>query len=464
MERISRREALRRLGAATGMMALSRSRTVRASQLQDLNSRIVAVGIPDASAVSPVGTFLTGSPCGSPIPTRFPTFIQPGAVLDPTRILVGARSNFGAPPASGAGQAGAFLSIDPSGLDILSVPPTFASSGNQASALGGRVRMYSANSPFWLNSIRNTSAVTAGYTGVSNPLGLSINHAFGRPWPANAPFGQSSVGSSTILDPDGLPLNGAPNPLIGGVYVGALTNRDHVTTPPQPQVIPGVLSTGAVGTAFLGPSPDRSCRAVFCVVTADGTIVQEHTVKGLDGLAPAGTVQSLLGRRWSPPHQSLEPRLGVIVNYRPVLKLFVSEPFHDTIAVIELMVTGPVDNEVFAPGSVSTIRSDALNQPIDLAPAKMETENTRWASNTTLESLADFYVANRGDNTLVRMRQDGTVVAVGRVRLAQGQALGNGRLNGIATSPDGRMIWVTVAGQLAGQGNVEGAVLALSAF
>ena len=62
------------------------------------------------------------------------------------------------------------------------------------------------------------------------------------------------------------------------------------------------------------------------------------------------------------------------------------------------------------------------------------------------------------------MRQDGTVAAVGRVRLAQGQALGNGRLNGIATSPDGRTIWVTVAGQLAGQGNVKGAVLELPAF
>jgi hypothetical protein len=32
--------------------------------------------------------------------------------------------------------------------------------------------------------------------------------------------------------------------------------------------------------------------AVFSVVTADGAIVQEHTVKGLAGLAPAGTVQN----------------------------------------------------------------------------------------------------------------------------------------------------------------------------
>jgi hypothetical protein len=461
MERISRREALRRLGAATGMMALGRSRTVRASQLQDLNGRIVAVGIPGASAISPVGRFL-----GGPIPTNFPAFINDDAVLDPDRILVGARSNFGAPLTSDGGQAGAFLSINPQDSDILRVPPTFARSGDQASALGGRVQMYSANSPFWRNNVYNTVAVTGPYTGVSNPLGLSINNGFGRPWPANAPVGQSGVGSSTILDPDGRPLNGAPNSLIGGVYVGDLTNRDHVTQPSQPQVIPGALSTGAVGTAFLGPSPDDSGRAVFCVVTADGAIVQEHTEKGLDGLAPPGTVQPLLGRRWRPPHESLEPRLGVIVNYRGGLKLFVSEPFDDTIAVIELMVMQPGVNAVFAPRPVriSLISSDALNQPVDLAPAAIETENTRWASNTTLEGGADFYVANRGDNTIVRMQQDGTVVAVARVRLAQGQALGNGRLNGIATSPDGTTIWVTVAGQLPGQGNVEGAVLALPAF
>ena len=83
--------------------------------------------------------------------------------------------------------------------------------------------------------------------------------------------------------------------MIGGVYVGNLTNRNIVAVPAQPQAIPGSLSAGAVGTAFLGPSPDGSCKAVFSVVTADGAIVQEHTLKGLDRLAPPGTVQPLLG-------------------------------------------------------------------------------------------------------------------------------------------------------------------------
>jgi hypothetical protein len=78
-----------------------------------------------------------------------------------------------------------------------------------------------------------------------------------------------------------------------GVYFGNLTNRNVVTTPSQPQVVPGRLNTGAVGTALLGPSPDLTCKAVFAVVTADGAIVQEHTLKGLDGLAPAGTVRPI---------------------------------------------------------------------------------------------------------------------------------------------------------------------------
>src|SRR5262249_15701754 len=185
--------------------------------------------------VSQVGTFLNNPvppACAHPIPTLFPSYIQPGAVLDPNRILVGSRSNFGAPLALGVGSEGSFLSIDPSADDILIVPPNFAQSGVQASALGGAVQMFSANSNNWLNFVNNPMAFTHQYTGVSNPLGLSNNNAFGRLWPANAPFGDRGNGSSSILDPTGLPLKGAPNLLIGGGYVGRLTNRNFGALPP----------------------------------------------------------------------------------------------------------------------------------------------------------------------------------------------------------------------------------------
>jgi hypothetical protein len=459
------------------MTLVSRS-TVAKQPIQSLKARVVAINIPGASAVAQIGKFLNsaeGACGGSPIPTRFPSYITKGAVLDQNRILVGSQSNFGAPLATGeVGEEGSFLSIDASGSTVLNVPANFARSGDQASALGGAVQMFSANSPHWLNSVNNKDAVTAQYTGVSNPLGLSNNNAFGRIWPANAPFGDSDIGSSSILDPTGLPLAGpplaAPNKLIGGVYVGSLTNRDKVTglpppPPPQPQVIDGALSAAAGGPALLGPSPDGTCRAVFAVVTADGAIVQEHTLKGLDGLAPAGTVKPLQGQSWDPPNQNVEPRLGVLMNpYVPsdasgtVLQLIVSEPFNDTIAVVNLVVVvSNVDpaQVVFGLGSVSRISSPELNTPVDLTPVVVDTDDPMWASNTTLDNGSDFYVANRGDNTIVRMTQAGKVVGVRRVAVPPGP-LNNASLNGIATSTDGSKIYLTFTrpGHSAYQGGV----------
>src|SRR5262245_49173213 len=421
----------------------------------DLRGRIVAIGIPGVSAISPVGDFLPGGPIHDN--PAFAAFTQPGRILDPARILVGSRSNFGAPLLDPDDQEGSFLSIDPRGAAILVIPSNFASAGGQASALGGRVQMFSANSPAFVNGVNNPLAVTANFTGVSNPLGISINNAFGRLWPANAPAGLDGIGTSTILDPSGIPLAGAPNPQTGGVFAGNLTPRLPA------QVFPGALDRGAVGTAFLGRSPDGSGRAVFCVALANGSVIQAHTGKAVDGLAPVGTVSPLLDCRRDDDdddNRRVSPRLGVILNYTPTRILYVSEPFRNTIAAIDLID----DGVIFRVGAIHRIHSDELNEPIDLAPAELETEAPNWASNTTLEEGADFYVANRRDNTIVRMRQDGTVVAVRRVRLANGRSLGNGRLNGIAVSPDGSKIWVTVTGHLAGQGNLSGAVLELPAF
>jgi len=451
------------MALAAGITVVEGDAVWQAARAQAISARVIAVNIPGASAISQVGTFLNNPvppACAHPIPTLFPSYIQPGAVLDPNRILVGSQSNFGAPLAIGAGAEGSFLSIDPSGRGILSVPSNFAQSGDQSSTLGGAVQMFSANSPHWYNAVNNPGANTANYTGVSNPLGLSNNNKFGRLWPANAPFGDAGVGSSSILDPTGLPLKNPPNKFIGGVYVGNLTNRNVVATPQQPQVIQGSLSTGAVGTAFLGPSPDHTCKAVFAVVTADGGIVQEHTLYGLDGLAPAGTIQPLLGRNWDAPNNMVEPRLGVLMNpYTGAApQLFVSEPFNNTIAVINLVVFGNDPYKVFGLGSVSRISSSSLKLPVDLAPVQRDADSINWASNTTLDDGSDFYVANRGDNTIVRMRQDGTVVAVRRVALDS--PVNNASLNGIATSTDGKTIYATFTIP----SNIQGGVLALPVF
>jgi hypothetical protein len=290
---------------------------------------------------------------------------------------------------------------------------------------------------------------------------MSINNAFGRFWPANAPYGLDGPGSSSIADPDGRPLNNALNPSTGGVYYDDVTGR----TPTQ--VVAGALAKAAVGTALIGRSPDGSGRAVFAVVVADGSVVQEHTVKALDGIAPPGTVQPLVHRSWGGSGDDRSagplPRLGVVMSYAPELVLYVSQPFDDSIKVIRLTTGGPQGSEVFLPAGTRTIRSSSLDQPLDLAPVRIETTHPDRASNTTLQPNSDFYVCNRGDNTIVRMRQDGTTVAVRRVRLRHG-SLGSARLNGIATSADGSRIWVTYVGALPGGHDHQGGVLELPAF
>jgi hypothetical protein len=443
--------------AATG--SPTASITARGEQPPFIDARVVASGISGASAISPIGTFLPGSPINSNPELRALT--APGRVLDPTRIVVGSRSNFGAPKAHADQFEGSFLSIDPQG-SRLAVPAGFAGSGDQASALSGAVQMYSAQSPNWLNGIYNQAAVTADQPGVANPLGMSINNAFGRLWPANAPYGLEGLGSSSITDPDGRPLKGAPNPRTGGVYFGDLTGRQPA------QVIPGSLSKAAIGTALLGRSPDGTGRAVFAVVVADGSIVQEHTEKALDGIAPPGTVQPLATRSWPDddpghPERRVLPRLGAIVSYAPTFELYVSQPFDNSIKAIELTTGGPNGNEVFMPVGARVVRSPALDEPLDLAPVRIEVAHPDHASNTTMQPNTDFYVCNRGNSTIVRMRQDGSVVAARRVRVGD-VSLGQARLNGIATSSDGSRIWVTYVGKLPGSSDRRGGVLELRAF
>jgi hypothetical protein len=140
-------------------------------------------------------------------------------------------------------------------------------------------------------------------------------------------------------------------------------------------------------------------------------------------------------------------------------QLFVSEPFNNTIAVINLKIVGTAPNQVFGLARpVTRISSSSLNLPVDLAPVTRDAESKAWASNTTLDEHSDFYVANRGDNTIVRMSQGGMVKAVRSVTV--GKSPLNASLNGIATSTDGMTIYVTFTGP----GQNQGGVLALPAF
>src|SRR5215510_884162 len=283
------------------------------SQPPALTARVVAVGIAGAGAVAPVGTFHPGGPIRDK--PEFAAFTQPGRILDAKRILVASSSNFGAPRAHPDVAEGSILSIDPDGATVV-VPAGFASAGGQASALNGRIQLFTAQSPAFLNSVTSPNAASASQPSVSNPLGISINNAFGRLWFASAPKGAQGIGLDSIIDPGGMPLAGAPSKLGGGVFAGDITNRSQ-------QIVSGDLRSPAIANAFVGMSPDGSKRAVFVVLTADGALAQAHAEFAIDGLAPPGTVSPI---PVGPPEASRVTRAGMIFNWVPDRILYITDP------------------------------------------------------------------------------------------------------------------------------------------
>ncbi|MBV8714136.1 MAG: hypothetical protein JOZ65_03620 [Chloroflexi bacterium] len=408
-----------------------------------LPARIVAVGIPGAAAVSPVGTFHPGGPIHDT--PDFAAYTQPGRILDPERILVTSSSNFGAPKARDDQPEGAVLSIDAHASQPLVIPSSFATAGGQATALDGRVQLFTAQSPAFLNKLTKPAAVTADQPAVANPRGISINNAFGRLWFPNIPTGLQGYGTESIVDPDGRPLANAPDDTAGGVFAAALTNRND-------QKVSGALATGAVGNALLGRSPDGSTKAVFAVVTADGALLQAHAAQGIDGLAPAGAVHPIASNGPS--------RAGMLFNWTPDRMLLVAEPSTNSIAVVPLTD----DGAVFHSQSVTHLSAPELQTPVDLTPAVPEVANPDFSSNTTLAGGSDLYVANAGNGHIVRMRQDGKVVAVRSIQVPGAGELAADRVQGIAISADATRLWITVSGSLPGYPNADGGLLEVPAF
>jgi DNA-binding beta-propeller fold protein YncE len=305
--------------------------------------------------------------------------------------------------------------------------------------------MYTANSPAFVNSLFSPTAATVGEVAVSLPLGISINNAFGRPWIANAPFGSAGYGTVSVTDPNGAPFKGSPSPAAGGVFAADLTNRSAAST--------HGLTAGALAAALITKSPDGSGRAVFVAALADGSVVQVHVQKGVDGLAAPGTFTALPGIT-AATALSAEPedisRVGMAFNWVPNRALFVTDPMANRILVLDLG-----DDGTLLTATPRYLRSPWLDRPIDIAPTSVESAARNFASNTTLGAGSDLYVLNRGNNTIVRMTQTGTVVAARRVQAS----LPGFRVAGLGVSPDGQTIWVTATAP-----GGDGAVLRLSAF
>jgi hypothetical protein len=405
-----------------------------------LQARVIAVGLHRAHGIRQVGRFHSGGPF-----TSNPEFLlqtQAGHVLDPERVLIAVDRNLGAALGNGGHAAGAVVSVDPRAATperALVVPADLAL---RPAAAGAAVMLYSVQSAPRLNRQRNGNARTADFAGVSGPRYLSINNAFGRPWVANAPFGLRGEGSESVLDPDGAPLANAPSDDAGGVFVGARTGRTRIAKAvraggfaslfnrqPSGQLTPGAIEGGAFGTALLGASPDGSGFAVFAAVTGTGAVVQIHVQDGVDGLAAAGTID--VG--------STDPGvIGIAFKWARDRALYIADARRDRIAVLHLTD----DARQFKVDRTSHIESPLLRHPVDLAACVPEIANPRFASHTTLAGDADLYVGNAGDGSLLRLRQDGTVVARAVVAWPGGQAIGAGRLRSIAVSADAQRVWL----------------------
>jgi hypothetical protein len=405
-----------------------------------LHARVIATGLHGAQGIRQVGRFHTGGPL-----TSNPEFLlqtQSGRPLDPERVLVAVEANLGAKLGNTAHAAGSVLSIDPraaSDTRPLIVPADLAA---RAATVGAPVQIYSTQSARHLNRLHNGGALTAGFTAVSGPRYLSINNAFGRPWVANAPFGLLGAGSESVVDPDGAPLANAPSDVAGGVFVGRETSRTSVPAAVRTgwlaslwnrrdsaQLTPGAIDRGALGTALLGASPDGSGFAVFAVVTGAGAVAQIHVQDGVDGLAAPGTID--VGNE--------DPGvIGVAFKWSPDRALFIADARHDRIQVLYL----DDDARQFTLKRIDHLESPWLRRPVDLAAAIPEIANPRFASHTTLAAGSDLYVANRGDGSLVRLRQDGSVTAAALIDVPGVGRIGPGQLRSIAVSADAQRIWL----------------------
>jgi hypothetical protein len=434
-----------------------------------LQARVVAVGVRDVGGVRQVGFFHAGGPiAGNP---EFLLKTRPGRVLDPGRILVASGSNFGLPLAISKQAAGSILSIDPQNASTVVVAHDFAAGvvrGGAGKSANPALQLFSAQSPAYSNRVYNRGARTADEPAVSNPRYISINNAFGRPWFASSPFGASGAGASSVLDPDGRPLDNAPSDIAGGVFAG--TTTDRVTTliaPPHSrppslidkwlkyrasgQLTAGSLSHGALGTAFLGASPDTTGFAVFALVLGDGSLVQVHVQDGVDGLAPPGTIA---------PVADDVSVAGMAFRWIPDRALFVADRARDRIAVLELTD----DGRHFKLDRVRSLSAAEFKAPIDLAAAIPEVANPRFSSHTTLAANSDLFVANRGDGSLLRMTLDGRVLARAQVQVEGLGVIGADRLRAIAVSADAQRIWLTLEGKLPQYREYEGLVLEVAAF
>ena len=406
-------------------------------------SELLVTDVDGLAGIRQVGPFHAGG--AIPSNPEFLIETLEGRVLDPERLLVASSSNYGLPLYNDQMFPGSLLSLDVED-GAYAIPPDFAAQAK--SVLDGKVMMYSAQSEDYINSHYNSGAVTRHLPNVSNPKYISINNAFGRPWQANSPYGVEGAGHISVSDPDGKPLANPPSLDSGGVFFGELSNRvygdyktntvirkwlpGNVARDTNHLYLPGGLTSASISTTFMGISPDSSGFAVFSAVGVDGSVSQVHVQDGTDGLLEAGVIQ---------PHPDDSTMAGTVFRWIPDLALYITDFYGDRIALLSL----DTDDTVFRAKGVTYLTAPDLHQPVDIAAVIPEIANPRFSSNTTLAGTSDLYVANK-DGTILRMTQDGTVLAKVKVKTDYANSL-KGEIKSLSTSYDAQTIFVGMEGK-----------------
>ena len=202
---------------------------------------------------------------------------------------------------------------------------------------------------------------------------------------------------------------------------------------------------------------------MFFAALADGSIEQVHVQKGVDQLAPPGSFTPIAGIS-TDAAESANPdvvtRVGMIFNWVPTRILYVTDPLANRILALDISdeSSDPAtsSNTLFAATqrAVSHVARSSIGPSTSPRPTP-EVAARNFASNTTLGGGSDFYVLNRGNNSIVRMTQDGHVVARQQIH-ANIPAF---RVNGLAVSDDARTIWITATAP-----RRQGVVLRIPAF
>ncbi len=263
------------------------------------------------------------------------------------------------------------------------------------------------------------------------------------------------------------------------------------------------LCYGIFGAAYGGSGNDKAQKnetatagfdyythnSIYFAATGDGGIVQIDLDGGVSQVAAPRTLQSLVrfpanftggaGTQWAPNACSTPPapgstpqcpcdpllsdiagrdvafagslaaraldcdpylRMGMV--YQPDTRtLFAADPVGRGVRAIYLDLAGSNTPQgvYFSTGSQSVTLGGFLDTPVDVVPAQPLPVSTSQATQSS-----DLYVADRGAGTLVRMTQAGEFVAVAKP-LIQNQPVGKGRIAGLAISPDGKRLFVSLS-------------------